>query len=72
MVSHGDIVLTTPVIQIRLTESPVTATSDKTTAVDKKTQDAIILVEGHLSDTYLEILRVGYLIAYLKGEISVV
>jgi len=72
MVSHGDVVLTTPVIQVRLTESPVTATADKTTPVDKETQDAIILVEGHLSDTYLEILRVGYLIAYLKGEISVV
>ena len=72
MVSHGDVVLTTPVIQIRLTKSPVTATAYKTTTIDKETQDTIILIEGHLSDTYLEILRVGYLIAYLKGEISVV
>ena len=58
MVSHGDIVLTTPVIQIRLTESPVTATADKTTAVDKETQDTIILIERHLTDTYLEVFRV--------------
>ena len=63
MVSHGDIVLTTPVIQIRLTKSPVTATAyKKTTTIDKETQDTIILIEGHLSDTYLEILssRIPY------------
>ena len=72
MISHGDIIFTGTVVQVGFTETPVTSTTDKAAPVDKETQDAIILVEGHLSDTYLEILRVGYLIAYLKGEISVV
>ena len=72
MVSHGDIIFAAAIVQIRFTEAPVTTTTDKATAIYKEAQDMIIFIERHLADTDFEVFRIRNLIAYLKGEISVV
>ena len=72
MVSHRDIIFTCTVIQVRLTESPVTAPANKTTAVDKETQNLIILIEGHLADTDFKVFGIRYLIIYLKCEAGII
>ena len=72
MVSHSDIIFTCTVIQVGFTESPVTAPANKTTAVDKETQNLIILIEGHLADTDFKVFGIRYLIIYLKCEAGII
>ena len=72
MVSHRYIIFTCTVIQVRLTESPVTAPANKTTAIDKETQNLIILIEGHLADTDFKVFGIRYLVIYLKCEAGII
>ena len=72
MIIHGNVILTTSVVQVRLTKAPVTTTTDETTAIDEEAQDAVVLVESHLTDTHLEVFRIRYLISHLEGEIRII
>ena len=72
MVSHGDIIFTAAIVQIRFTEAPVTTTTDKATAIYKETQDMIIFIERHLADTDFEVFRIRNLIIHFKGEVGIV
>ena len=72
MVSHGDIIFTAAIVQIRFTEAPVTATTDKATAIYKETQDMIIFIERHLADTDFEIFRIRNLTIHFKGKVGIV
>ena len=72
MVSHGNIIFATAIVQIRFTEAPVTAPADKATAIDKEAQDMIILIECHLADTDFEVFRIRNLIIHFKGEVGIV
>ena len=72
MIIHGNVILTTSVVQVRLTKAPVTTTTDETTTIDEEAQDAVVLVEGHLTNTYLEVFRIRYLISHLEGEVRII
>ena len=72
MVSHGNIIFTAAIVQIRFTEAPVTTTTDKATAIYKEAQDMIILIECHLADTDFEVFRIRNLTIHFKGEVGIV
>ena len=72
MVIHGNVILTTSIVQVRLTKAPVTTTTDETTAIDEEAQDAVVLIEGHLTNTYLKIFRIRHLISHLEGEVRII
>src|SRR4030042_309817 len=60
MICNGYIVLTSAVFQVRLRETPVSATADETSSVDIDIQNIIIFSKSHLPDTGLKRCFVRY------------
>ena len=55
VITHGNIILPCPVVQVILTESPVAAQWDKPPTVDKDLQGLVIILIPYLTDTVKEI-----------------
>ena len=72
MISHGDIIFTGTVVQVGFTETPVTSTTDKATPVDKETQDMVIFIKRHLTDTDLKVFRIRNGISYFERKVRII
>ena len=72
MQSHSNVIFAGAIVQVRLTEAPVTATSDKAATVDEETQDIIVLVERHLADTDFKVFRIRNLVIHFEGEVRII
>ena len=72
MMGYGYVVFASAVVEVVFAESPVTTTSDEASAVDKEAQDAVVFVEVHLADTYLEIFCIRHFPIDAEGEVGIV
>ena len=72
MISHGSLVFAAPVIQVRLTEAPVTTTANETATVDVEVQHVVLLVERHLTNTDFEVTGIGYFVIYFERKVCII
>ena len=69
---HGDVVFTSAVVEVVFAEAPVASTADEAASVHKETQDAVVFIEVHLTDTYLEVFGIGHLSVDAEGKVGLV